>query len=78
VRLRHQLQRMFPPSKLLHTDSLGQSSGKITTHYSEPDIVRLLQAVELICEQNRMTILWLAAVEGANSGIMAVRQKAAL
>jgi hypothetical protein len=49
-----------------------------------PDIVRLLQAVERICEQNRMTILRLAAVERdnygnyGNSGKMAFRQKIAL
>jgi integrase len=47
-------------------DLLGHSSGRITTHYSAPDIVRLLQAVEMICEQKRMTILRLAAVAGDN------------
>jgi hypothetical protein len=40
-----------------------------------------LQAVEPICEQDRMTILQLAAVEGANygnSGKTPFRQKAVL
>ncbi|MEX2516009.1 MAG: site-specific integrase [Gammaproteobacteria bacterium] len=62
-------------------DLLGHSSGRITTHYSAPDIVRLLQAVELICEQNRMTILRLAAVADdnyGNSGKTPFRQKAVL
>ena len=59
-------------------DLLGHTSGRITTHYSAPDIVRLLQAVELICEQNRLTILRLAAVADHNSGKTPFRYKAVL
>ena len=55
-------------------DLLGHSSGRITTHYSAPDIARLLHAVESICEQRRTTILRLAGGARTDSGkIPAVR-----
>jgi integrase len=49
-------------------DLLGHRSGRITTHYSAPDISRLLHAVDSICEQKRTTILRLAGVGGKNPG----------
>ena len=38
-------------------DLLGHKSGRITTHYSAPDVARLLDAVDSICEQKRATVL---------------------
>lgn len=45
-------------------DLPGHSSGRFTTHYGAPDIVRLLQAVNSIYEQSRTTVLRLAGVDG--------------
>lgn len=41
-------------------DLLGHRSGRITTHYSAPDLSQLLHAADSICEQKRATILRLA------------------
>ena len=41
-------------------DLLGHRSGRITTHYSAPDLSRLLHAVDSISEQKRATVLRLA------------------
>ena len=38
-------------------DLLGHRSGRITTHYSAPDLSRLLHAVDSISEQKRATVL---------------------
>ncbi|HEX9876221.1 MAG TPA: tyrosine-type recombinase/integrase [Gammaproteobacteria bacterium] len=38
-------------------DLLGHRSGRITTHYSAPDIARLLAAVNSICEPQQTTVL---------------------
>lgn len=38
-------------------DLLGHRSGRITTHYSAPDIARLLAAVNSICEPQQATVL---------------------
>ena len=38
-------------------DLLGHRSGRITTHYSAPDISRLLSAVNAICCQKQSTVL---------------------
>jgi hypothetical protein len=59
-------------------DLLSHSSGRITTHYSAPDIVRLLQAVDAICEQRRTTILRLAGVDRRIPAKVPFRQKAML
>ncbi len=34
-------------------DLLGHRSGRITTHYSAPDIARLLEAAERVCQLAR-------------------------
>jgi len=44
---------------------LGHTVGDITTHYSAPDISRLLEYAERICDRNRGTVL---RVVGQNSG----------
>jgi len=49
-------------------DLLGHRSGRITTHYSAPDLSRRLHAVDSICEQKRATVLRLAGSEFENSG----------
>ena len=49
-------------------DLLGHRSGRITTHYSAPDLSRLLHAVDSICEQKRTTVLRLAGGGGKNPG----------
>ena len=49
-------------------DLLGHRSGRITTHYSAPDLSRLLHAVDSICEQKRTTVLRLAGGVGKNPG----------
>jgi len=40
-------------------DLLGHKSGRITTHYSAPDVQRLIEAAERVCEQ-RATVLRVA------------------
>ena len=47
-------------------DLLGHKSGRITTHYSAPDVARLLDAVDSICEQNRATVLRVVPEKCAN------------
>ena len=41
-------------------DLLGHKSGRITTHYSAPDVQRLIEAAERVCEQ-RATVLRVSA-----------------
>ncbi len=38
-------------------DSLGHKSERITTHYSAPDIARLVEAAEKVCERRPNTVL---------------------
>ncbi len=38
-------------------DLLGHRSGRITTHYSAPDIARLLEAAERVCQPALNTVL---------------------
>ena len=49
-------------------DLLGHRSGRITTHYSAPDLTRLLHAANSICEQQRATVLRLAGNAAKHSG----------
>ncbi|HWM29702.1 MAG TPA: site-specific integrase [Woeseiaceae bacterium] len=42
-------------------DLLGHKSERITTHYSAPDIARLLEAAEKVCERRANTVLRVAA-----------------
>jgi hypothetical protein len=42
-------------------DLLGHKSERITTHYSAPDIVRLIEAAEKVCERRPNTVLRVAA-----------------
>jgi integrase len=42
-------------------DLLGHKSERITTHYSAPDIARLIEAAEKVCERRANTILRVAA-----------------
>jgi integrase len=49
-------------------DLLGHRSGRITTHYSAPDIARLLDAVESITKMKRSTVLRLAPESRKISG----------
>ena len=42
-------------------DLLGHKSGRITTHYSSPDLVRLLEAASTLCERRPATVLRVAA-----------------
>lgn len=38
-------------------DLLGHKSDRITTHYSAPDVARLIEAVEKVCERRPNTVL---------------------
>jgi integrase len=49
-------------------DLLGHRSGRITTHYSAPDLSRLLRAVDSICQHKRATVLRLAGGVDKNPG----------
>lgn len=42
-------------------DLLGHKSDRITTHYSAPDIARLIEAVEKVCVRRPNTVLRIAA-----------------
>ena len=42
-------------------DLLGHKSGRITTHYSAPDIARLIEAAEKVCTRRPNTVLRIAA-----------------
>ncbi len=42
-------------------DLLGHKSERITTHYSAPDIARLVEAAESVCERRPHTVLRVAA-----------------
>ena len=41
-------------------DLLGHKSGRITTHYSAPDVSRLIEAAESVCERRPTTVLRVA------------------
>ena len=43
-------------------DLLGHKSARITTHYSSPDLIRLLSAANLLCKKRPATILRVATV----------------
>jgi hypothetical protein len=45
-------------------DLLGHKSARITTHYSSPDLIRLLEAATKLCEKRPATVLRVAAGEG--------------
>jgi len=47
-------------------DLLGHRSGRITTHYSAPDVARLLEAAERVCTPGLKTLL---RIEGHANGI---------
>ncbi len=59
-------------------DLLGHRSRRITTHYSAPDISRLLDAVDSICEPQRSTVLRIVRADSGNSRQSGLRQKAVL
>ena len=42
-------------------DLLGHKSARITTHYSSPDLIRLLSAANLLCEKRPATVLRVAS-----------------
>lgn len=44
-------------------DLLGHKSGRITTHYSAPDLVRLLEAANRLCTRRPATVLRVASTE---------------
>jgi len=49
-------------------DLLGHKSGRITTHYSAPDVSRLIEAAERVCEA-RGTILRIASHANLTQGV---------
>jgi len=49
-------------------DLLWHTSGRVTTHYSAPDIQRLIDAVSSISNENRATILRVVTKTGAKVG----------
>jgi integrase len=49
----------FRVHDLRHT--FGHKSERITTHYSAPDIARLIEAAEKVCERRANTVLRVAA-----------------
>ena len=42
-------------------DLLGHKSERITTHYSAPDVARLIDAAETVCARRPNTVLRVAA-----------------
>ena len=42
-------------------DLLGHKSTRMTTHYSSPDLIRLLDAANLLCDKRPATVLRVAA-----------------
>jgi integrase len=46
-------------------DLLGHRPGRMTTHYSAPDLVRLLEAANRVCDQKQATVL---RIVGQKSG----------
>jgi hypothetical protein len=42
-------------------DLLGHKSERITTHYSAPDVARLIEAAEKVCERRANIVLHVAA-----------------
>ena len=59
-------------------DLLGHRSGRITTHYSAPDISRLLDAVNAICEPRESTVLRVVEKNPAKFRQTRFRQKTVL
>ena len=45
-------------------DLLGHKSARITTHYLAPDLIRLLDAVNMLCEKRPATVFRVAGGEG--------------
>ena len=45
-------------------DLLGHRSARITTHYSAPDIARLLEAAESVCQPALKTVLRISHANG--------------
>lgn len=48
-------------------DLLGHQSGRITTHYSAPDIARLLEAAERVCQPALKTVLRISHANGVRT-----------
>ena len=48
-------------------DLLGHRSGRITTRYSAPDIARLLEAAERVCQLGLKTVL---RIDGHANGVI--------
>jgi integrase len=42
-------------------DLLGHKSDRMTTHYSAPDLARLIEAAETVCTRRPNTVLRIAA-----------------
>ena len=55
-------------------DLLGHKSARITTHYSSPDLIRLLTAASLICEKRPATVLRVAA-DGVKKNLPQISRK---
>ena len=49
-------------------DLLWHTSGRVTTHYSAPDMQRLIAAVSAICDETRGTVLRAVGLSRANLG----------
>lgn len=53
-------------------DLLGHRSGRMTTHYSAPDLARLLEAANRLCDQKQATVLRIVGQRtGSRSGKIA-------
>ncbi len=48
-------------------DLLGHKSTRITTHYSAPDVAKLRDAANLVCDQKRATVLRIVRQDCGNS-----------
>lgn len=58
-------------------DLLGHRSDRITTHYSAPDIARLLEAAESVCERRPATVLRISGhtkLAQSEKGMIAVEE----
>ncbi len=61
VNIRHDRLRAAGVGFEDRQDLLGHKSERITTHYSAPDIARLIEAAEKVCERRPNTVLRVAA-----------------
>ncbi len=54
-------------------DLLGHKSSRVTTHYSAPELINLIQAAERVCTQNRSKLGTMVVLKGNSRLLTAVK-----